>query len=98
MTNNPEPRVIRRYVLPVDRFDHLKAFQRSLQLKADRAAHESGAAEPADTICNSEALATIVRHHELIGTAAALAGMHIDQYILALYRGDLKTSPAQGGR
>ena len=95
MTNKPSlPRVIRAYSLPVARFDHLKAYQRSLQLRADIAARESSPAGLADTVCNSEALATIVRNHELFSTAAAAAGMRVDQFAVALYMGDLKTSPA----
>jgi hypothetical protein len=94
MTNNPEPRVIRWYTLPVARFDHLKAYQRNLQLRADIAAREVGPAELAATVCNSEALATIVRHHELFSSAASAAGMRVDQCAVALYMGDLKTSPA----
>lgn len=94
MTNNPEPRVIRWYTLPVARFDHLKAYQRSLQLRADMAARESSPGGLADTVCNSEALATIVRNHELFSTAAAAAGMRVEQLAVALYMGDLKTSPA----
>lgn len=94
MTTNPEPRVIRWFTLPVDRFDHLKAYQRSLQLQADKASRECTSPALAHTVCNSEALATIVRHHELFSTAAASAGMRVDQFAVALYMGDLKTSPA----
>ena len=94
MTNHPEPRVIRWYTLPVARFDHLKAYQRSLQLRADIAARESSPDGLADTVCNSEALAAIVRNHELFSSAAAAAGMRVEQFAVALYMGDLKTSPA----
>jgi hypothetical protein len=62
--------------------DHLKAYQRSLQLRADMAARESSPAALADTVCNSEALATIVRHHELFSSAAAAAGMRVDDEVL----------------
>ena len=98
MTTNPEPRVIRWYTLPVARFDHLKNYQRNLQLQVDRAAREHGPTEPAQVLTNSEALATILHQHELLGTAAAFAGMRIDQFVTALYFGDLKTVPVQGGR
>ena len=98
MTNKPEPRVIRAYALPVARFDHLKAYQRSLQLRAARAARATSPAYQAETITNSEALASILHHHELLGTAAALAGMPIDRFVMALYFGDLKTVPVPGGR
>jgi hypothetical protein len=98
MTTKPEPRVIRAYALPVARFDHFKAYQRSLQLRADIAARESGRAEPAEAVTNSETLAAIVRQHEQLGTAAAFAGMRIDQFVTALYFGDLKTVPVPGGR
>ncbi len=85
MASHPTPRVIRAYSLPVAQFDHLKAFQRYRQLTINRAGESRD-------VTNSEALACIVRHHELISTVAGLHNLMPDEFASALYLGDLKVS------
>lgn len=88
------PRVIRAYSLPVAQFDHLKAYQRSLQLVADETAGTPAAEGDDHWIDNSMALARIVQEHGLLSMAAARVGMRTEQFVAALYMGDLKVMPA----
>jgi hypothetical protein len=83
------PRVIRAYSLPVPLFDHLKVFQRSLQLAADLEAGAPAREGDAHWIDNSRALANLVQQHVLFSVAAGQAGSSSADFASALYQGDL---------
>jgi hypothetical protein len=68
------PRVIRAYSLPVPLFDHLKVFQRSLQLAADIEAGTPDQQGDPHWIDNSRALAHVLQQHTLFSVAAGQAG------------------------
>jgi hypothetical protein len=89
MAQHP-PRVIRAYSLPVPLFDHLKVFQRSLQLSADIEAGTPAREGDLHWIDNSRALAHLLQQHSLFSVAAGQAGMQPADFAVALYQGDLK--------
>lgn len=93
MAQHP-PRAIRAYSLPVPLFDHLKVYQRSLQLAADIEAGTPAQEGDPHWIDNSRALAHIVQHHVLLSVAAGQAGMQPGDFAAALYQGDLKAIKA----
>lgn len=84
------PRVHRVFSLPLPLFDHLKVFQRSLQLAADIEAGTPAQEGDPHWIDNSRALAHILQQHSLFSVAAGQAGMQPADFAVALYQGDLK--------
>jgi hypothetical protein len=94
MAQHP-PRVIRVYSLPVPLFDHLKVYQRSLQLAADIEAGAPAQEGASHWIDNSRALAHILQQHTLLCVAAGQAGMQPADFAAALYQGDLKVVKAE---
>ncbi|QNK66863.1 hypothetical protein [Variovorax sp. PAMC26660] len=89
MAQHLTPRVIRAYSLPVEQFDHLKNYQRSLQFAADAEAGTPACEGDAHWITNSQTLAHILHHHGLLATVAVRSDMHIGPFVSALYMGDL---------
>lgn len=85
MAKDYEARVIRAYSLPVDAFDHLKAYVRLRQSQVDPTGETH-------TVTNSEALCRIIRTHAALGTVAAFQGMQTEELCLALVTGRLVVS------
>lgn len=88
MAQHP-PRVIRAFSLPVAQFDHLKTYQRALQLQADREAGRPAHEGDAHWVDNSRALAHLIQEHGLMSIAAGFADMRSGEFATALYLRDI---------